>query len=61
MPLLWVALLAVVVWAVARIVPRRGDDAREPPHSRGEPLEILDRRLASGDIDVRRTSSCGRG
>ncbi len=53
MPLLWVALLAVVVWAVARIVPRRSDDAREPRHSREEPLEILDRRLASGEIDMK--------
>jgi putative membrane protein len=59
MSLFWVGLLAVIVWAIARIVPGRSDHARESQHSAeaprrtgDEPLEILDRRLASGEIDV---------
>lgn len=38
----WVALLAVIVWAVCRLFPST------PKH---DPLDLLDRRLASGDID----------
>ena len=30
MSLFWVGLLAVIVWAIARIVPSRSDHAREP-------------------------------
>jgi putative membrane protein len=42
MPLLWIALLAPVVWAVVWAV--RSDD-------RESALEILDRRYARGEID----------
>jgi putative membrane protein len=42
MTLLWVALLGTVVWAITRIVPPRG-----PGESAAE---ILDRRLARGEI-----------
>ena len=59
MMLFWVALLAVIVWAIARVVSSRPDDVREPRRSADElpppaeaPQEILDRRLASGEIDV---------
>ena len=52
MSLFWIALLGTVVWAIARIVLGRGNDAQEPRRSPEEPLEILDRRLASGEIDV---------
>ncbi len=52
----WIVLVAAIVWAIARIVPRGPEDVREPrpsaPEPREEPLEILDRRLASGEIDV---------
>ncbi len=54
MSLLWIALMATVVWAIARIAPSRGreaDDERHTP-SQEEPLKLLDRRLASGEIDV---------
>jgi putative membrane protein len=48
MSVLWVALIALIVWAVANLFPRadrdKGDLAERPE-------EILDRRLASGEID----------
>ncbi len=44
------------MWAIVRLVPSRDDDVREPRRSAAEPpekpLEILDRRLASGEIDI---------
>lgn len=43
MTLLWVALLGTVVWAIARVVPPRAGPAESPE-------EILDRRLARGEI-----------
>ena len=55
MSLFWIALFAVVVWAILRIVPNRSQEApsgSQSPASQ-EPLEILDRRLASGEIDVK--------
>jgi putative membrane protein len=52
MGLFWVALLAVVVWVVARVVPSRRGGDREPGVSAEDPLEILDRRVANGEIDV---------
>jgi putative membrane protein len=55
----WVVLLAVIVWAIARVVSSRTDDVREPRRSADKPRpsaeppqEILARRLASGEIDV---------
>ena len=49
MSVLWVALIALVVWAVASLFPRgeraQGDLAERPE-------EILDRRLAAGEIDT---------
>ncbi len=55
MPLFWIALLGVIIWAVVRLTQGSGFGAR--PDSRHEPgretpQEILDRRLASGEIDV---------
>jgi putative membrane protein len=47
MPLAWIALIGVIVWAVVTVV-QRGDRATAPP--RETPQEILDRRLASGEI-----------
>jgi putative membrane protein len=38
----WVALLAVIVWAVTQLFP-------STPKS--GPLDVLDRRLAAGEID----------
>lgn len=50
----WVLLIAVVVWVVTWVVPgsARGAGDRQQD-ARGETaLEILDRRLASGEIDI---------
>ena len=56
MTVFWIVLVAVIVWAIVRLVPSRTDDVREPRRSAAEPpekpREILDRRLASGEIDV---------
>ena len=49
MILLWVGLLGVIVWAVARIVPPRSGRADASQES---PEEVLDRRLARGEIDI---------
>jgi putative membrane protein len=50
MPLLWLALIAVAVWVVVRIIRSTdaGSSARPPEET---PLEILDRRYARGEID----------
>lgn len=49
MSVLWVALIALIVWAVAHLFPRTGRDA---PDLAERPEEILDRRLAAGEIDA---------
>jgi putative membrane protein len=46
------ALLALIAWGIARIAPNRTDEVREPRRPTDEPVEILDRRLARGEIDV---------
>jgi putative membrane protein len=45
MSLFWVGLIALIAWVVARLAVDR-----EPSGER--PEEILDRRLASGEIDA---------
>ena len=47
MTVFWIALLAVVVWAVASLFPR--SDGRQGTAER--PEDVLDRRLARGEID----------
>lgn len=51
MTLVWIVLLALIVVALVRLFPNQAPPARhdEPP-SRDTPLEILDRRLASGGL-----------
>jgi putative membrane protein len=51
MPLLWIALLGVIVWAAVRLAQRPSDRAGPPPR-RETPQEILDRRFAAGEIDA---------
>lgn len=48
MSVFWVALIGAIVWAVAHLFPRsdRGTTDRAE-----RPDEILDRRLAAGEID----------
>jgi len=56
MILLWAVLLGVIVWAVMRIFPSRQSGDAPATHvaaPRAETAkEILDRRLASGEIDA---------
>jgi putative membrane protein len=50
MGLFWLLLLGLIIWLVVRLLPGSGS---EPTRSTGESaLDILDRRLASGDIDT---------
>lgn len=56
MSLFWVLLVVVVVWAAAHLFPGRRDTVATvtgPAPELGEqPQQILERRLASGEIDV---------
>jgi len=52
MPLVWIALLGVIIWAVVRLVQRPGDREYGTGARRETPQEILDRRYASGEIDT---------
>jgi putative membrane protein len=50
MGVFWLILLGLIVWVVVRLLPSSsGGTTRTPGES---PLEILDRRLASGEIDL---------
>jgi putative membrane protein len=51
MPLLWIPLIVVIVWAVVKLAQRPADRAADQPR-RETPQEILDRRFASGEIDA---------
>ena len=48
MGLFWVALLALILWLVVRLLPSRDRSAVDGQDS---PEEILDRRFARGEID----------
>jgi putative membrane protein len=48
MSVFWIALLVAVVWALTSVLPGRG----QPTEPRERPEEILDRRLATGEIDA---------
>ncbi|WP_344048740.1 SHOCT domain-containing protein [Streptomyces thermoalcalitolerans] len=58
MPLLWIALIGLVVWAVIRLTRGSSGDFSGRGHGwedrehRETPEEILDRRYASGEIDA---------
>ncbi|MFF8864768.1 SHOCT domain-containing protein [Streptomyces sp. NPDC015139] len=58
MPLLWIALLVLAVWAVIRLMHAAagGTSSRSriwaDSEPRETPEEILDRRYASGEIDA---------
>ena len=49
MTVFWVVLLAAVVWAVANLFPARRDGSSAVLPER--PEDVLDRRLARGEID----------
>jgi putative membrane protein len=46
----WAAVIAVIVWAVTRLFPK-ASTGRTVTQRRQEPQELLDQRLASGEID----------
>lgn len=61
MGLFWLLLIGAIVWLVVQLASRRGPDAPPPPGpfgpgtgttTRESPLDVLDRRLAAGEIDV---------
>ena len=51
MGLFWIALLALIIWLVVKLLP--GTTRRPPqgPPAGEAPLDILDRRVARGEID----------
>ena len=49
MGVFWLVLLGLIVWLVVRLLPGSGGGA---PSTGESALEILDRRLARGDIDL---------
>jgi len=49
MSVLWIALIALIVWAVAKLFPR---GERDRSNLAERPEEILERRLAAGEIDA---------
>lgn len=51
MPLLWIALIALVAWLVIRLSRPATTGGGTAPRRRPTPREILDRRYASGEID----------
>jgi len=51
MPVLWIGLTAVIVWAVVKVAQRPANPVSEQPR-RETPQDILDRRFASGEIDT---------
>jgi putative membrane protein len=50
MPLLWLGLIALIVWAVLRLTQDRGERGRVQ-QTVETPADILDRRFARGEID----------
>jgi len=50
MGLFWLVLLGLIVWLVARLLP--GSDGGTTRNAGESALEVLDRRLASGEIDL---------
>jgi putative membrane protein len=50
MGVFWLILLGLVIWLVVRLLPGSGNGATRTPGESS--LEILDRRLANGEIDL---------
>ena len=50
MGVFWFVLLGLIVWLVVRLLPGSGEGTTR--YTGESALEILDRRLASGEIDV---------
>ena len=52
MILVWVVLIAAIVWAVSRLLPGRKVEDGRPAAGQEKPQDILDRRFARGEIDL---------
>jgi putative membrane protein len=57
MGLFWVALIALIIWLVVRLLPSKGQSAPTPPAptqlpAPESPVEILDHRCARGEVDL---------
>lgn len=59
MGLFWIALIALIIWLVIRLLPSHGQAGTTTasmtlpaPQVQESPLDILDRRLAQGEIDL---------
>ena len=56
MGLFWVALIALIIWLVVKLLPSKAQPAAPPVSAQGpvpeSPLEILDRRFARGEVDL---------
>ena len=52
MVVIWLVLIAAIVWAVSRLLP--GRHTHQSPSGPGQetPEEILDRRFARGEVDL---------
>ncbi|MEU5872148.1 hypothetical protein AB0A73_11400 [Glycomyces sp. NPDC047369] len=50
MPLLWIALAGVIVWAAARLARHGGGRPHADAGPRETAREVLDRRYAAGEI-----------
>ncbi len=57
MGLFWVVLIAVIIWLVVRLLPSSTNSGHagavsQPAPGQESPVDILDRRLASGEVDL---------
>jgi len=52
MVVFWIALIALIVWAVSRLLPGRQLQRRAPEAGQETPEDILDRRFARGEVDL---------
>ena len=50
MGVFWLLLLGLIVWLVMRLLP--GSSGQTPSPTGDSAMEILDRRMANGEIDV---------
>jgi putative membrane protein len=50
--LFWLGLVALIVWLVVHLAVSGGRRSSLPPQGLETPLDILDRRLAQGEIDL---------
>jgi putative membrane protein len=52
MVVFWLVLIAVIVWAVSRLLPGRQSHHSHSEPGQETPEEILDRRFARGEVDL---------